>query len=45
MSEHRGFCFAFWQLIRILKPFPALLLVLLSMLETALVAKGIHNCF
>lgn len=44
MSEHKGFCVTLWQLISILRPFPAALLVLLSILETALVAKGICAC-
>lgn len=43
MAEHKGFYATFWQLIRILKPFPAALLVALSILETALVAKGTHT--
>ena len=38
-----GFWRTLWQLLVLLRPFPALFLVLLSILEAILVSKGIHS--
>ena len=42
MLQQKGFCLTFWQLIKYLRPYPAALLMLLSITETALVAKGVR---